>query len=61
MHLKNVYSPRGNLEKILKALKVYAENIQHMKMKMIIKMKMELSLAFLLRTKAEDNDCFSAV
>lgn len=46
MHLQNVYSSRGNLEKILKALKVYAENIQHMKMKIIIEITMELSLAF---------------
>lgn len=36
MHLQNAYSSRGNFEKILKALKVYAENIQHMKMKIII-------------------------
>lgn len=35
MHLQNVYRSRGNLEKILKALEVYAENIQHMKMKII--------------------------
>lgn len=61
MHLQNVYRSRGNLEKILKALEVYAENIQHMKMKIITEITMELSLAFLLRTKAEDNDCFSPV
>lgn len=32
-----------------------------MKMKIIIEITMELSLAFLLRTKAEDNEFFAAV
>lgn len=42
MHLQNVYSSGGNLEKNLKALKAYAENIQHTKMKIIIEITMSL-------------------